>query len=356
MNLSMLDREQLEDILLNPPRVEVHPLQCSDSITLDCLPTGPAERSTRIRHVLAAAHELLVRSANAALVGRCLLDSPTLVKNYFKVHFAGAERETFVVVFLDSQMRVIATEELFAGKTVVLGVSGGIAAYKARTVDIDADAFDFTGIAWFGRGRAISIAVSPRAFLDLRGLAPSTAPRPYLGLGSNAVPQQRPITAVADSCDWPLAVWQRPVKPDELLFAARTIGGASVVKTGTSFTDAALLAVDLDDAGGDFLAGLEHVLHLVHAVFLDLRDVDQAVDAILDLEFDQLLQVIPRHRSLEERGDQGRMGTHESAGAEGTARGGGTGRGHWAGRDHGNNRPLPKETNPKTPPGGPNPA
>ena len=63
MNLSMLDREQLEDILLNPPRVEVHPLQCSDSITLDCLPTGPAERSTRIRHVLAAAHELLVRSA-----------------------------------------------------------------------------------------------------------------------------------------------------------------------------------------------------------------------------------------------------------------------------------------------------
>ena len=102
MNLSMLDREQLEDILLNPPRVEVNPLQCSDSITLDCLPTGPAERSTRIRHVLAAAHELLVRSANAALVGRCVLDSPTLVKNYFKVHFAGAERETFVVVFLDS--------------------------------------------------------------------------------------------------------------------------------------------------------------------------------------------------------------------------------------------------------------
>ena len=58
MNLSMLDREQLEDILLNPPRVEVHPLQCSDSITLDCLPTGPAERSSRIRHVLAAAHDI----------------------------------------------------------------------------------------------------------------------------------------------------------------------------------------------------------------------------------------------------------------------------------------------------------
>ena len=115
MNLTLLDREQLEDILLNPPRVEAQPLQCSDCITLDCLPAGPTERSTRIRHVLAAAHELVVRSAKAALVGRCVLESPTLVKDYFKVHFAGAERETFVVIFLDSQMRVIASEELFAG-------------------------------------------------------------------------------------------------------------------------------------------------------------------------------------------------------------------------------------------------
>lgn len=115
MNLTMLDREQLEDILLDPPRVEAQPLQCSDCITLDCLPSGPTERSTRIRHVLAAAHELLVRSANTALIGRKVLDSPALVKDYFKVHFAGAERETFVVIFLDSQMRVIASEELFAG-------------------------------------------------------------------------------------------------------------------------------------------------------------------------------------------------------------------------------------------------
>ena len=115
MNLAMLDREQLEDILLDPPRVEVHPLQCSDSITLDCLPPGATERSTRIRHVLAAAHELLVRAANRHLAGRSVLGSPTLVKDYFKVHFAGAERETFVAIFLDSQMRVIACEELFTG-------------------------------------------------------------------------------------------------------------------------------------------------------------------------------------------------------------------------------------------------
>jgi DNA repair protein RadC len=122
MNLTLLDREQLEDILLDPPRVEVQPLQCSDCITLDCLPSGPAERTTRIRHVLAAAHELLVRVANTALIGRSVLDSPTLVKDYFKVHFAGAERETFVVIFLDSQMRVIASEELFAGTLTLTSV------------------------------------------------------------------------------------------------------------------------------------------------------------------------------------------------------------------------------------------
>lgn len=125
---------------------------------------------------------------------------------------------------------------------VLVASDAGIAAYKARTVDIDADAFDFTGIAWFGRGRAISIAVSPRAFLDLRALAPSAAQRPYLGLGNNSVPRERPVTAVADSCDWPLALWQRPVKADELLFAAKTLGSMSVVKTGSSFTDTGLLS------------------------------------------------------------------------------------------------------------------
>ena len=55
---------------------------------------------------------------------------------------------------------------------------------------------------------------------------------------------------------------------------------------------------------------------------------DQAVDAVLDLEFDQLLQIIPGHRSVEEGGDQGRVGSHESAGAERTAGRAGTGRGH----------------------------
>ena len=48
--------------------------------------------------------------------------------------------------------------------------------------------------------------------------------------------------------------------------------------------DAALAPVDLDDAGGDFLADLEHVLDLVHALLADLRDVDEAVDLVLQAD------------------------------------------------------------------------
>ncbi len=49
-------------------------------------------------------------------------------------------------------------------------------------------------------------------------------------------------------------------------------------------TDAAFALVNLDDAGGDFLADLEHVLDLLHALLADLRDVDQAVNVVLQAD------------------------------------------------------------------------
>lgn len=127
--------------------------------------------------------------------------------------------------------------------SVLVTEDAGIAAYNKRTEAADGDPFDFTGIAWLGRGREMSIAVSPRGFLDLRKLAASRAPRPYLGLGQNAVPKLRPITAaVADECDWPLATWQNPISSDELVFAQKRMGGASTVRTGKAFSDSELLS------------------------------------------------------------------------------------------------------------------
>ncbi|MCL6698695.1 CHAT domain-containing protein [Sphingomonas sp. NSE70-1] len=118
----------------------------------------------------------------------------------------------------------------------------GVDAYKARAAKSDADAFDFTGVDWLGRGREVSISVSPRSFLDMRSIAPSRARQAYLGLGENAVAFTRPVAAVADECDWPIAMWQIPIPADELRVAEARFGDAqSDLITGAAFNDSALL-------------------------------------------------------------------------------------------------------------------
>ena len=44
-----------------------------------------------------------------------MLNSPAVVRDFLRLHFAGYEYESFVVIFLDSQHRVIASQELFRG-------------------------------------------------------------------------------------------------------------------------------------------------------------------------------------------------------------------------------------------------
>lgn len=118
-NLSLLDRTQLEAIVLNggsrPARVSNRVLACHDAAVSQFLPSEDQPRSRRLRHVLAAAHELLTRIATEAVRGRCVIDRPQLLKEYLLVFFAGAMRESFVVVFLDAQHRVITCEEMFVG-------------------------------------------------------------------------------------------------------------------------------------------------------------------------------------------------------------------------------------------------
>jgi CHAT domain-containing protein len=118
----------------------------------------------------------------------------------------------------------------------------GLDAYLALQSKADADPFDMRGIDWLGRGREVSISVSPRSFLDLRAIAPSRARRAYLGVGTNTMVVSRPVAAVADECDWPLTTWQAPIKPDELAIGQAAFGPAnSKVVTGDGFTDTALL-------------------------------------------------------------------------------------------------------------------
>lgn len=110
MNYSTLPREELEAILLSPrsrPRTR-RPGPQADHGTLE-------DRDRHLQRALRAAHELLTRIAEQRIRGRCLLSSPDEVREYLHVLFAGAERESFVVIYLDNQHRAIEVERPFTG-------------------------------------------------------------------------------------------------------------------------------------------------------------------------------------------------------------------------------------------------
>jgi CHAT domain-containing protein len=125
----------------------------------------------------------------------------------------------------------------------------GLEAYQRRADSADGDPFDMRGLAWLGRTRMVSTAVSPRAFIDLRGIVASSARRSYLGLGENAKPEASAaagkslIPASRDACDWSLAEWRNPISANELKIGAGAIGrGTSELVTGVPFTDTGLIA------------------------------------------------------------------------------------------------------------------
>ena len=64
---------------------------------------------------LQAALELARRALREDLSSRDALSSPRAVRDYLRLVLAGREQEVFVVVLLDAQHRVTASEELFRG-------------------------------------------------------------------------------------------------------------------------------------------------------------------------------------------------------------------------------------------------
>ena len=124
---------------------------------------------------------------------------------------------------------------------VLVSDAGGIDAYNARQQKPDADAFDFSGIAWLGRDHMVSTAVSAHAFIDVRAVAGSHATRRYLGLGHNAVPP--PATPASDDpCAWPRSTWTHPVSGAELTLASLALGGpGNEIRTAADFTDTGLV-------------------------------------------------------------------------------------------------------------------
>ena len=128
---------------------------------------------------------------------------------------------------------------------LLIARQAGLDAYAARQKLPKGDPFDMRGIDWLGRGREISISVSPRSFLDVRAIAPSRARSAYLGLGNNMPVTVKPVAAVAGDCDWPVQTWQSPISAAELTLARTVFGpGNSKLITDAAFTDTALLKDD----------------------------------------------------------------------------------------------------------------
>lgn len=63
----------------------------------------------------AVARELVKRWLCEELAIRTVFSQPSLVTDYLKIHFAGREYESFVVLYLDAHNRLISIEEPFRG-------------------------------------------------------------------------------------------------------------------------------------------------------------------------------------------------------------------------------------------------
>lgn len=133
--------------------------------------------------------------------------------------------------------------------TLLIEEQAGLDRYLARVKRPDSDAFDMRGIAWLGARADVSVALSPRAFRDVRAAPSSKAAGAYLGFGENAplspflqltgyVP---PASAI--DCRWPLAAWSHPISAGELDTARAALRPARTdVVTGARFTDSAIVA------------------------------------------------------------------------------------------------------------------
>ncbi|UAB77666.1 CHAT domain-containing protein [Erythrobacter sp. SCSIO 43205] len=128
--------------------------------------------------------------------------------------------------------------------------------YEARLSGPMADEYDFTGVAWLGRGRAVSTAVSAEAFVQSRKASNSRAQRQYVGFGENApVGANLPASFISSTeraeldCFWPANQWNEPISASELRTAAGIIGSdLAQVVTQEGFTDVGITQRgDLDE-------------------------------------------------------------------------------------------------------------
>ena len=79
---------------------------------------GPAKRAE-----IVAVLELARRAMAEQLKERTVFADPNAIKHYLKLHLAARSYEVFAVIFLDTQNRLLAMEEMFRGTLTQLSVT-----------------------------------------------------------------------------------------------------------------------------------------------------------------------------------------------------------------------------------------
>ena len=116
-----LSRARLLSELLAPaPPIE--PGELSQACDTSLPQALPAALEATVTRRLLAARELLCRDMLTDLQGRPVMDSPKQMAEWLRLHCAGLDYEVFLVIYLDSQNRLITVEQLFRGTLTQVSV------------------------------------------------------------------------------------------------------------------------------------------------------------------------------------------------------------------------------------------
>ena len=114
--LTALVGENVADNLLQENQGSLYQLFCqSAGVDHRVCESTPAKAWGRVRLRIDAARELVKRGLEEGLRQRDTLSSPQAVRDYFRTAASPLGYEVFVVLFLDSQNRLIASRECFRG-------------------------------------------------------------------------------------------------------------------------------------------------------------------------------------------------------------------------------------------------
>jgi len=119
INVSALSREDLVDEMLasaSPSRPLPHAdlLRVGDAGPLTVHPR-PASEKSLLAHRLSVARELLLRDLREQMRRGPMMDSPQALRDWLRLYCADLQHEVFLVLFLDTHLRLLEVEPMFRG-------------------------------------------------------------------------------------------------------------------------------------------------------------------------------------------------------------------------------------------------